>query len=69
MKNHFFVKLIALLGVIVSGVYLVLLLVSQFVSLPFEISDNVLFADWAFIAVPILGQLSAVLLQITAVRK
>ena len=69
MKNHFFAKLIALLGVIVSGVYLVLLLVSQFVSLPFEISDNVLFADWAFIAVPILGLLSAVLLQITAVRK
>ena len=69
MKNHFFAKLVALLGVIVSGVYLVLLLVSQFVSLPFEISDNVLFADWAFIAVPILGLLSAVLLQITAVRK
>lgn len=69
MKNHFFAKLVALLGMIVSGVYLVLLLVSQFVSLPFEISDNVLFADWAFIAVPILGLLSAVLLQITAVRK
>ena len=68
MKKHPFAKTLAILGVIVSALYLVLLLVSRFVALPFEVADNVLFADWAFIAVPILGFASSIALQIASVR-
>ena len=69
MKKHLFAKTMAWLGIIVSGVYLCLLLLSRFVKLPFEIADNVLFADWTFIAVPILGFISSIALQIASVRK
>ena len=69
MKKHLFAKTLAWLGILVSVLYLILLLVSRFAALPFEIADNVLFADWAFIAVPILGFLSSIALQIASVRK
>lgn len=68
-KMRFVAKLIAVLGIVVCGVYLLLLLLSQFVKLPLEVSANFLFADWLFIAVPILGFLCAVLLQFASVRK
>ncbi len=69
MKRHFFAKLLAALGIILSGVYLLLLVLSRFVALPVEISENFFFADWAFIIVPILGLVSAVALQIASVRE
>lgn len=68
MKKHLFAKTLAWLGVIASGLYLCLLLLSRFVTLPFEVADNVLFRDWAFIAVPILGFLSSIALQIASVK-
>lgn len=67
MKKHLFAKTVAVLGVIVSALYL-LLLTSRFMELPFEVSQNVLFADWAFIGVPILGFASSIALQIASVR-
>ena len=69
MKKRFIAKLFAVLGIAVCGAYLLLLLLSQFVKLPLEVSPNFLFADWLFIAVPILGFLCAVLLQVASVRK
>lgn len=68
MKKHLFAKTVAVLGVIVSALYLLLLLTSRFMELPFEVSQNVLFADWAFIVVPILGFASSIALQIASVR-
>ena len=68
MKKHPIAKILAILGIAVSGIYLCLLLLSRFVALPFEIDNCVLFADWVFIAVPILGFLSSIALQIASAR-
>lgn len=67
--KHVVAKILAILGIALSCAYLGLLLLSRFVALPFEVSNNFLLADWAFIAVPILGLLSAVALQIASLRK
>ena len=37
--------------------------------LPFEIANNVLFADWLFIAIPVIGFVCAIALQIASVHK
>lgn len=69
MKQHLFAKLLAVCGIILCGGYLVLMILSKFVSLPFAVGENVLFADWAFIAVPIVGLISAIALQIASNQK
>ena len=68
MKKHPIAKILAVLGSAVSGIYLCLLLLSRVITLPFEIDNCVLFADWVFIAVPILGFLSSIALQIASAR-
>jgi cytochrome bd-type quinol oxidase subunit 2 len=67
--KHLFAKIMAVLGIVVSALYLLLLFVSQFVTLPFEIANNVLFADWLFIAIPVIGFVCAIALQIASVHK
>lgn len=68
MKKHLFAKIVAVLGIVVSALYLVLLLLKQLIDLPF-VDNNVLFADWAFIVIPILGFTAAIALQIASVHK
>lgn len=68
MKKHLFAKIVAVLGIVVSALYLVLLLLKQLIDLPF-VDNNVLFADWAFIVIPILGFTAAIALQIASIRK
>lgn len=55
--------------IVLSFVYIVLLMFSSVVSLPFQVEDNVLFFDWFFLAVPILALASAVLLQIASLKR
>ena len=68
MKKHLFAKIVAVLGIVVSALYLVLLLLKQLIDLPF-VDNNVLFADWAFIVIPILGFTAAIALQVASVYK
>ena len=68
MKKHLFAKIVAVLGIVVSALYLVLLLLKQLIDLPF-VDNNVLFADWAFIVIPILGFTAASALQVASVYK
>ena len=60
---------VAVLSIVVSLIYLVLLGLSAFGNLPVRVEPNFLIIDWAFIAVPILALLSAVLLQVASVKK
>lgn len=69
MKRTVWIEILAWIGVIVSAAYFVLLILSRFVTLPFEIGANVFIRDWAFLAIPILGLLSGVLLQLAAIRR
>lgn len=69
MKRALWFRILAVLGVLAAAAYFVLLILSRFVALPFEIGANVFVRDWAFLAIPILGLLMGVLLQIAAIRK
>lgn len=69
MKRTLWIEILAVLGIVAAAAYFVLLILSRFVSLPFEISANVFVRDWAFLAVPILAFLCGILLQIAAIRK
>ena len=60
---------LAILSVLVSLAYLVLLMLSYFAPLPVDVQPNVLFADWMFIAIPILGLLTGIFLQIASLAK
>ncbi len=55
--------------IILSFLYIILLMLSSVITLPFPVEDNVLFVDWFFLAVPILALASAVLLQISSIKK
>ena len=44
-------------------------MLSSVITLPFPVEDNVLFVDWFFLTVPILALASAVLLQISSIKK
>ena len=57
---------LTILSILVSLTYLVLLMLSYFGPLPFDVHENVLFADWVFIAIPILGLLTGILLQVAS---
>lgn len=69
MKRTLWIEAVSLLGILLAGAYFVLLLLSRFISLPIPVSSNVLGRDWAFLAIPVLGLLTGVLLQIAALRK
>ena len=69
MKKTVWIEAAALFGVILAGAYFVLLLLSRFASLPFAVSANVLVRDWVFLAIPVLGLLTGVLLQLASIRK
>ena len=69
MKRTVWIEILAVLGILAAAAYFVLLILSRFVALPFEINANVFIRDWAFLAIPVLAFLSGVLLQIAAVRK
>ena len=69
MKRTVWIEVLAVLGILAAGAYFVLLILSRFATLPFEISANFFIRDWAFLAIPILGFLSGVLLQFAAIRK
>lgn len=69
MKRNLPALLLAVLGAVAAAAYLLLLLLRRFVSLPFELAPNVLARDWAFLAIPILGFLMGIVLQIAAIRK
>ena len=69
MKRTVWIEILAVLGILAAAAYFVLLILSRFVALPFEIKANVFIRDWAFLAIPVLAFLSGVLLQIAAVRK
>ncbi len=60
---------ITVLSVAVSLAYLLLLMLSAFVQLPFRVEENFLAADWVFIAVPILALLSSILVQVASLKK
>ena len=60
---------ITVLSVAVSLAYLLLLMLSAFVQLPFRVEENFLVADWVFIAVPILALLSSILVQVASLKK
>ena len=55
---------LSVLSILLSLTYLVLLALSYVMPLPVNVAPNVLFADWVFIVIPILGLLTGVLLQI-----
>ena len=55
--------------VTLSFVYIVLLMLSPIITLPIQVEDNVLFTDWFFLSVPVLALASAILLQVSSLRR
>ena len=57
---------LTVLSALLSLTYLVLLALSYVGTLPVTVAPNVLFADWVFMAIPILGLLTGILLQVAS---
>lgn len=51
---------------LLSLTYLALLALSYVGTLPVSVAPNVLFRDWVFMAIPILGLLTGILLQVAS---
>lgn len=60
---------LTVLSILASLTYLVLLSLSQLALVPVLAEPNVLLSDWVFIAIPILGLLTGILLQVASLEK
>jgi hypothetical protein len=71
MKNPIRIAAIVLTVpcIVLSFLYVILLMLSSVIDLPFLIEDNVMFVDWFFLVIPILAFLSSILLQVSSVNK
>lgn len=71
MKNPIRIAAIAVTipCIALSFLYIILLMLSSVITLPFQVEENVLFTDWFFLAIPVLALASAVLLQVASLRK
>lgn len=71
MKNPIRIAAIAVTipCIVLSFLYIILLMLSSVITLPFLVEDNVLFADWFFLIIPVLALISAVLLQVSSIKK
>ena len=55
--------------ILLSFLYIILLMLSSVVALPFQVEDNVLFTDWFFLVIPVLALLSSIFLQVASLQK
>ncbi len=61
--------ILTVISILISLTYIVLLMFSGFLPEITIVEDNYLFADWFFMAIPILGLLAGIFLQIISVHK
>ena len=61
--------ILTVISILISLTYIVLLMFSGFLPEITIVEDNYLFSDWFFMAIPILGLLTGIFLQIISVHK
>lgn len=61
--------ILTVISILISLTYIVLLMFSGFLPEITIVEDNYLFYDWFFMAIPILGLLTGIFLQIISVHK
>lgn len=61
--------ILTVISILISLTYIVLLMFSGFLPGVINVEDNYLFADWLFMAIPILGFLTGIFLQVISVHK
>lgn len=61
--------ILTVVSILLSLIYILLLMFSSFMQDVSYVEDNFLFVDWFFMAIPILGFITGILLQIISVHK